>query len=300
MKSTIVKIALISLALPALTWAQAGQAGLSFLKLGVGARSLALGETAVASADDPSAVHYNPAAMRLVNRPQVLIMHKAWIQGTSTEFLAASIPLDAWSIGIQLNATSVPDIEIRQRAGPPEGTFAARNAAIGASAAYSIDSTIAVGLSTNLIYEKILVDETSGIAFGLGGIYRSPWDMTFGLSLTHLGSMGTLRNEASHMPTTLRFGASRTERIESLGGVARISADVVAVLPEKTTRLLMGGEFTYNELFSIRLGYMSGYETRNVTAGIGLQYEMVRLDYAFVPFRLDFGTTHTFSLGIDF
>jgi len=297
MMKTILTLTLLA---PSLLFSQAGQSGLAFLKLGVGARSLAMGEAAVASAADPSALYYNPAELRLSNSYQLLVMHKEWIQGTRTEFLAATIPSGLFSFGFHLNATSIPDIEIRQRPGPPDGTFSARNVSIGASAAYDIDSTIGVGATIKYLYEKILVDETFGVGVDIGGLYRSPWNVTFGASLSNIGSMGKLRNESSKLPTTLRIGASRAAPFESLGGVATLEIDAVSILPEKATHLVVGGEFTYDNAFSLRAGYATGYDTRNATGGVGLHYDIITIDYAYVPFRLDFGTTHTFSIGFEF
>ena len=300
MKARYFTLAVLLLVSTTLILGQAGQSGLSFLKLGVGARSLAMGEAAVASSNDPSGTYYNPAALRFANNPQVLIMHKEWIQGTQTEFLAASFPLGSLSVGASINATSVPDIEIRQRPGPAEGFFSARNAAISASAAYGIDTSFTIGLSLKYLYEKIFVDETFGVGGDLGATYQSPWDMMFGLSLSNIGAMRKLRNEVSKLPTTIRFGAARTESISSLDGSMVFAADIVSILPEKNTHLLLGLEFNYKETFAIRTGFMSGYESRNFTAGAGIRYDIFKIDYAFVPLKLDLGTTHTFSLGLEF
>ncbi len=300
MNSRYVSLAVLILISRSFVLGQAGQSGLSFLKLGVGARSLAMGEAAVASSNDPSAMYYNPAGLRFAKNTQVLIMHKEWIQGTQTEFLAASFPLGSLSAGVSIDATSVPDIEIRQRPGPAEGLFSARNAAISASAAYGIDTSVTIGLTLKYLYEKIFVDEAFGIGVDAGAAYVSPWNITFGLSLTNVGSMRKLRNEASKLPTTIRFGAARAEAVSSLDGIVTFAADIVSILPEKNTHLLLGFEFSYRETFAIRAGFMSGYESRNLTAGAGIRYDIFKLDYAFVPLRLDLGTTHTFSLGLEF
>lgn len=298
-KSVTILVAILFLSSEWL-FGQAGQAGLSFLKLGVGARSLAMSEAAVATTNDPSATYYNPAGLRLTQRPQLFIMHKEWIQGTQTEFLAATVPFESFSFGVHLNATSIPDIEIRQRPGPPDNTFTARNASIGISGAYGVDSALNIGATVKYLYEKILVDETFGIGVDIGGIYQSPWDISFGASLSNIGSMGKLRNESSKLPTILRLGAARTKQIESLYGSITFEADVMSILPEKNSYLLIGGEFAYDKTLTLRVGYATGYETRNITAGVGLKYGIITLDYAYVPLQLDFGTTHTFSLGIEF
>lgn len=300
MKARIHLLSLLTLCAHWLAVGQVGNSGLAFLKLGVGARSLGMGETAAAAARDASATHYNPAALSLLQNPQLLVMHKEWIQGSQTEFLAASVPLGSLALGVSLYATSIPDIEIRTRPGPAEGTFSARNAAIGLSAAYEIESTLGVGFSLKYLYEKIFVDEANGLGFDVGATYATPWEVRLGFSLSNVGSMGKLRTEASKLPTTLRFGAVRSVAVETLTSEVTIAADIVSILPEKTTHLHLGGEYEYDRAVALRLGYMTGYESRGFSAGAGLRWGMFRVDYAFIPFTFDLGTTHTFSLGMEF
>ena len=60
--------------------------------------------------------------------------------------------------------------------------------------------------------------------------------------------------------------------------------------------LRLGVESTYDHVLSFRLGYQTGYETQCLSAGLGIVYSFARLDYAYVPFLLDFGNAHIFTL----
>ena len=82
---------------PSPLFAQAGGAGLSFLKLGTSAKGIAMGDAMSAHVTGSAATHYNPAGLPRSgeegNPGQILLMHKEWIQDTRTEFLAASVVL---------------------------------------------------------------------------------------------------------------------------------------------------------------------------------------------------------------
>jgi hypothetical protein len=299
MISRSVIIAVVVLAVAASSFGQPGSAGLSFLKLGVGGRSIAMGEASAANVNDVSAMHYNPSALRTVRNPQILLMHKEWLQKTQTEYIAAAFPLGSFSVGASLNTTSIPEIEIRTVPGPPQGTFSAQNVSIGITGAYEIDTTISVGITSKYLYEKILVDEAGGLGFDLGALYYTPWDFKVGLSVANLGSMEDLRNESTKLPTTLRFGAAWSRPFEEINGILTVAGDVVSVTPEKQSHIHLGFEFAYKQLFAVRSGYMSGYDSKSVSLGAGIHYGMFTVDYGFVPFKLDLGTTHTFSLAIE-
>jgi hypothetical protein len=270
------------------------------LKLGVGARSLGMGEAYSAVGTDPSATYYNPAALASASVPQLLLMHKEWIQDTKTEFLAGSTVWGDLAAGVSVNSTSVDDIELRSLPGPPLSTFDARDAAIGVSAAYAIDPSVSVGITGKYLYEKILVDESSGFGIDLGGLYQTPWGIRIAAVVGNLGSMNKLQQEAPVLPRFVRTGLAYEASIPSMDGTIMLASDVVSYTEEKNSHLHLGGEFDYQHTIAARVGYQTGYDAKSFSAGVGLRYEWLRFDYAFVPFKTDLGTTHTFSLGIDF
>ncbi len=281
-------------------FSQPGQSGLTFLKLGVGGRALGMGEAYTAVAGDPSAMYYNPAGIAFNQSSSLMLMHKAWIQGVSTEYISAQTKISHLGFGVSVNATSVDDIQLREIPGPPIGTFSAKNAAIGLSAAYAIDSAWSLGLTGKFLYEKILIDEASGFGLDLGSVYRTPWDISVGFSLSNLGSVNELQEQSSTLPTIYRGGVAYSRSVPSLTGDILVAGDIVVFAKDNTTHFHFGGEYIYNQTFAIRAGYQTGYEARSVTTGVGIHYDVLQIDYAFIPTQYDLGTTHTFSLSVQF
>jgi hypothetical protein len=280
--------------------AQTGQTGLSFLKLGVGARPLGMGEAYMAAAADPAATYYNPAALSTAGNSQLLLMHKEWIQDVTTDFLAAMTSFHNISLGLGINATSVNDIELRTTPGPPISTFSARNTSVGLSASYLLTPEVSIGLTGKFLYEKILVDDASGFGFDMGVMYRTPWNLRLAAGYFNMGSVSALDEEATSLPRMFRAGAAYSCDAKNLDGTFTLASDVVSFTGEGKTHLHAGGEFEFRGTFAVRAGYQTGYDAKNFSAGVGLREGILRFDYAFVPFRYDLGTTHTFSLGISF
>ncbi len=277
----------------------AGQTGLAFLKLGAGARPIGMGEAYAALGGDGSAMYYNPATLSSAGHPQILLMHKEWIQDVRTEYLGALAPMGALTMGLSVNATSVSDIELRTVPGPPIETFSARNAAVGLSLAYALDQNLSLGATGKFLYEKILIDESSGFGFDLGLLYKTPWQLNLAATIQNLGSVSALQEEAPTLPRMLRIGGAYMVDAAGPDGRLTLSADLVSVTNESLTHLHMGAEYLFRNAFALRFGYQTGYEAKTISAGAGIRYGLFGLDYAFVPFRYDFGSTHTLSLAID-
>jgi hypothetical protein len=144
------------------------------------------------------------------------------------------------------------------------------------------------------------VDAASGYAFDVGGLYSTPWDIRVAFVLSNLGSVSELDRQSSKLPTILRLGGAYETSLENVDGSLIFSSDVVSFTGEEKTHVHFGAEFNFKRAFAIRAGYQTGYESKNFSGGVGVHYGVMFLDYAFVPFKYDLGSTHTISFGIEF
>ena len=182
--------------------------GLAFLKLGIGARAIGMGEAYSALSDDASGIYYNPAGISFGAGNEVTFMHKQWIFGTTADFLGSTVHSQNFTFGFGFNSTNVDGIEIRQQPGPPEGTFGLHDLAVSATASWRIDTSLSIGATGKFLYEKIYLDESDGAAFDFGARYQYDRHFAFAAVITNIGSMSTLLTEPIVLPAGVRFGAS--------------------------------------------------------------------------------------------
>jgi hypothetical protein len=281
--------------------AQVGASGMPLLKNGATARDIGMGYVA-ALADGPAAVQGNPAGLQGINAPpmtRLLFTHQEWIQDARTEFLGASVPLgEHQTFGLSLLTQTVSDIEIRTQPGPPQGTFTSRDLAVGLSYAREFSGGLRIGVTGRFLYQKILVNEATGLSFDAG--VRTPLPLAnfeAGLTVMNLGSMTVLQNERTTLPALVRAGLGYSP-LHGGQMTLRLEGDVVRILPESRFYAAIGGEFWFQNIVVLRVGNEFGSEGRGMGAGIGVQYGMFSLDYSYASLKEDLGSTHTFTLGL--
>jgi hypothetical protein len=285
--------------LPSSLLAQGYSTGSSQLKIPLTARSAALGEATVSDAGQLSSWLLNPANLYGQGPPSVALAHTQWIQEVQAEFLATQIPLSLGTIGFAVSSISVPGIEVRDAPGLAIGTFSARFASLQVGFASSPIENVSLGVSGKYLYEKLYSDEATGFGVDIGLLYNTPIKgLQAGVAVTNAGSLGQFRTERSDLPTFARGGASYAFTLDDF--VFSTSAALASSLQFSERHLLGSIEATYDNLFSVRFGYESGYDSRGVTAGLGVRYEFLQFDYAYVPFSSGLGDGHLFSLGFQF
>lgn len=298
-------IAALSIGLfPGILFAQAGKSGMAFLKLGVSGRGVSMADAMVGSVDGAAATYYNPAGLAPrsgSNGTQLMFMHKEWIQDTRMEFLGGSGPLgENDALGISVTSTTVSDIEVRTRPGAPEGTFTARNFAAGASYARRLSDNVRVGVTAKFLYEKILVDEASGFAFDIGTQIDTPIDnLTVGAAVANLGKLSALETDPSVLPALARIGPAYAFALSEDLYRFQLAADLLHIFPEGKSYFNAGTEVNFDRLVSGRVGYQFGSKGRGFTAGVGFEYGIFALDYAYVPLSADLGNTHTIAIALN-
>ena len=89
---------------------RAGISTAQFLKIGVGSRSTAMGESFVAIANDASALYWNPAGLVQFDQDQVMFSHNQWVVDIYHDFFGAVYHLDAQnSFGVSFISLSTKD-----------------------------------------------------------------------------------------------------------------------------------------------------------------------------------------------
>ncbi len=275
----------------------AANTGLAFLKLGIGARSIAMGEAFSSLADDGTAFIYNPARMNASENGNVTAMFNKTMLDMTTNYVGAKFRIKKFGIGIGLLKTTISDIEVRNTPGAPLEKFNADNFSGGISLSYEVYKNLSLGLTGKLLYEKIYIDEASGFGMDIGANYIFN-NFSFAAVVSNIGSVNALKNAETKLPTSLRFGGSYVYRKDNFSVTGAV--DGYKVLDGGAFHGHFGAEGGYKDFVFLRAGYMTGYENKGFTAGIGFRYKSLYLDYAFQPYSTGFGSGNSLSLGYNF
>ena len=275
----------------------AGKSGLSFLKVGFNARNIAMGDFGVATANDVSALYYNPALLADYTSSQLTFTHNQWIQDVSSEMIGASFPLFGLPFAVGVNTTSISDFEVHTRPGDPESYFDVHYFYGSLSTGFYVTDNISAGLTMKYLYENIFSDDASGMGFDFGLRYRDIIDgLDLAASYSNVGSMNSLRSEETKLPADLRIGAAYYFPVEQIQSNVTVTGGVQKYTDTDDTHIHFGVEIFYDNIIAIRGGYMSGYDSKDLTVGLGVLWNSINFDYAFVPFEYGLGNSHIISL----
>jgi len=279
----------------------AGNSGLAFLKLGFGARNISMGDVGSETSNDVTAFFYNPARLAGNDDNEIMLMHNSWIQGTRSEILGVKTSVWDLPLAFGFDVTTIGDIEVRTQATDnPDATFNANYFAGSVSTGFNIYDNVAFGATIKYLYEGLYSDEATGWGFDFGLSYKTPVEgLSAAMVLRNLGSMNALRYESTKLPTEFRIGPEyKINLFEKFAVTA--AAEFQKYTPTKDAHMNYGAEILYDNLFALRGGYQSNYESKGFTGGFGLIWGGFDLDYAFQPFTDGLGDANVISLGFKF
>ncbi|MDX1700580.1 MAG: PorV/PorQ family protein [Melioribacteraceae bacterium] len=292
------KIILILFASVATIFAQdAGNTGLSFLKIGPSARSIGAGDLGFLDSD-PSSVFHNPASVTQQSSEGVQFTHQGWIQDLTSEILHANFSMIGLPFTVGVNTTKISGFEARTLpTDTPDATFNANYFYGSLSTGFNLIDNVEFGISIKYLYESLLSDDASGTGYDFGLLYTDLIEnLVIGASIRNLGSMEELRNEKTKLPSDLIVNARYSFEFEnSQFGFSPI-AGIQKYLEQDKIHLHVGTEASYDEQFFLRAGYVSGYDSKGLTTGAGFYWNGFNIDYAYTPFSYGIGNANTISL----
>lgn len=290
-----------------------GGAGAQFLKIGVGGRANALAGAYSAISNDLSAVYWNPASIADIHAYGAFFSYTNWFASFSHNYAAACLPVGERFMGaVQLTSFNSGDIELTtlENSNGTGSHYKVSDYCVGLSFAGNLTDQFAFGITAKYIVNTFSSVNASGIAFDIGTIYDTGLQgIKLGFTLKNLGTQETysgvdlrslkkyndamdaapidveyLANPFS-IPLIFTIGAS-SEVYKSGEHVVLAAIDFVthSDVPEN---YCFGAEYTWNELISLRGGYIIGHDQFNASCGIGFRYFTSGfggiLDYSFSP-----------------
>ncbi|RKX24540.1 MAG: hypothetical protein DRP47_11220 [Candidatus Zixiibacteriota bacterium] len=274
-----------------------GNDGLSLLKIESGAHPSGMGGAFVTIGNTPDAISYNPAGASGVTDFTISLGHTSYwenIRMETAHFAMGLSPKVYLHGGIRY--ATVDGLEMRGDAPSefPRGMFDLHDISFKSGLAFQITDRLATGFSVGWIVEKIEAWRGSAFNIDYGLQAQASENLRFGVSATNIGSDFKLTKSTGNesrpisLPSTYRLGASYQR--ERYLGVANI------VHVDDKLHLHLGAEAKVHKFFQVRAGYVFNYDVENFSAGATFTKQNLKVDYAFVPYQRDLGTSHMFNL----
>ncbi len=275
----------------------AGNNGLSFLKIGASARGIGASDIGMLDSD-PSSVFYNPAAINQQETESVLFTHQAWIQDLSSEIINANFSILELPFSFGVNTTKITGFEVRTTPTDiPDTKFDVNYFYGSLSTGFSLFKNLDFGVTIKYLYEGLLSDDASGTGYDLGLMYSDVIEnLTVGASIRNLGSMEKLRHESTELPSDFILNATYKLKISNSDFRFLPVVGIQKYLEQDDIHIHAGTEAIYDEQFIVRVGYVTGYESKGLTAGAGFYWAGFNIDYAYTPFSFGIGNASTISL----
>jgi hypothetical protein len=178
--------------IPNLGGQRVGISSLQFLKIGVGARATALGESFVAISNDASALFWNPAGLANTEGNQVFLSHTSYVADISHDFVGASYRLSSSDVvGLSIISLSTNDMAVTDETNPRGNgqMFSYGDIAIGATYARKMTNQFSFGATVKYVEETLDVIKIRTVLVDLGTYYWTGLgSIRFAVVVTNFGS----------------------------------------------------------------------------------------------------------------
>lgn len=254
----------------------------AFLARPAGARSVGMGEAFTASADDASALSWNPGALTELEAVSAVATYDDLGTDLGSRYLAAAMPVGVGVAGIGITQMSYGSYESFDALGNRTGIKSLSDYAV--SAGWGIEHPLwgdnlgGTGVSVEAIREA--VGGRTRFGLGAGGLYGVARGITVGIAAQHLGAA----EDGKRLPGVVRAGVAweASRRV-------RVATEAVYALVEGRLLAAAGVEAWPSTRLAFRAGYKQpGPSLRGgfagFTGGIGFRLAGFELDYAYQPF----------------
>ena len=267
-------------------FAKVGTAGAQFLKIGIGARGVAMSEAYSAVCNDASSIFWNPAGLTHIENNSAIMAHAEWLADISYE--AAAFAKNFRNIGIigvsfaYLSSGDMEETTVEQQ----EGTgrmFNTSDVMIGLSYARQLSDKFSIGGNIKYVKETLDTQNAWAWAIDIGTLYYTGFrSLRMGMYIRNFGPElkidGTYNDYDNgsyildadtqlpedksylpyHMPMTFVVGIAY-DIFEDEDKFLTFAVDLLHP-NDNVEKLNFGAEFRLFNMLSLRTGYVSPFD----------------------------------------
>ncbi len=296
---------------PILGGQRVGTSVFTFLKIGVSARAVGMGEAVAALSQDASSLYYNPAALGQSDEIQVLATHIEWPADINYDFFGVGgkiygnhyLGLSAGILHMQ------PMMETTEYL--PDGTgnyFTFQNNFIGLTYSAAMTDRFSFGLTVKHVEETLAGNMMSVWLMDMGTFYWTGFkSLRFSAVLSHFGPQagldGTYQKKGLDKFTGEEITTDTDYQLFTAPTVFRVGVAMEVLETEKQVltwtvqlnhpvddaeNVVMGGEYSFMNTLVLRGGYKFNKDEETFSYGVGLKIPMgkikLKIDYAYTNF----------------
>jgi len=302
-----------------------GQSGLNFLQIPVEPRGSAVGGAAVSVSDGAAAIYWNPAGMLIDSKFDFNFSQTNWFFDTKLSYIGAVYQMGSNNaFGVSFTSFYMDDMEITT-VFEPDGTnqfYSSGDMAGGLSYARRMTDRFSFGITAKYAYEYIWNESTGQLAIDIGSVYKTDFlNLRLGMVIRNIGAkIDSLNGEDvnDRINEELARNQEDNPRIERLTPgirlpqvfqmgiafepIAHLTTLIDIVVPaDNEESLIIGGEYSFSDLASIRAAYIINNDVTRFSLGGGININISgfssSVSYAFTGNRY---LTNVHQFGINF
>ncbi len=311
--------------------AKVGTVGYQFLKIGMDARGQALGDAVGPIVDDARAVFWNPAMLNKVQDWSVGFTHSSYFAEMDLQSFVLAKQIEGIGVvavfGSLWNSGDIEETTVAQQGGTGR-IFQSRSYSFGISYARMLTNKFGIGgnfkyINEDLTNGKLDDDNSTGAwAFDVGSVYYPGFEFFKSLRLVmNIRNFGPeIQLAGTHvdfdngqvLPEAVEYSIFQMPLVFNFGFGFEVwensqhKMTFAALLEHPNDNLERGNlglEYWWNNMISLRGGYVLNHDTRTLSGGVGFQLATfetftLKLDYAYVDYGV-LDMTQFFTMAID-
>src|ERR1035438_2233155 len=312
----IVPILLLVFTGTSFSFPKVGTTSFQFLEVLTSARGSALGNAFCSMVDNSEAVFFNPAGLTGISNIDLSAGYVNWFLDAAQYSFAAGYYLDGYGVlGFQAMFTDIGDIEETRvdasgfhADGSYNGltgrTFSPNSIVLGLSFARELTDKLSFGISAKFVHENLIYKSASAIAFDGGVLFKTGFkNIVVDATIRHFGPQVKYIDEAFPLPQTFTIGASSFLFSEKDPLIAQSDQHSVRISYEMVQprdydqQHCVGMEYGFENLLFLRGGYQFNTDEQSWSAGLGIQYNGLRIDYSYNDFGQYLDAVHRITIG---